>query len=78
MLELLADKPCCSDRDDERPAYRVIGAFVARFPLVSLDHIVAVPGLRDLPILRFHQTPNYALTDEEAERLAQLVPVDSM
>lgn len=74
MLELPGEERYWSDRADSRLACRVLGTFVARFPLVSVDRILAVPGLRDLLILRFYQATNYALTEEEAHLLAQLMP----
>jgi len=74
MLEVPGDKTYWSDRADARLACRVLGVFVDRFPLVTVDRIVALPGLRNLLILRVPQGTNYALTEEEAQLLARLIP----
>jgi hypothetical protein len=74
MVEAPEDRPYWTDRADARLAFRVRGVFVDRFPLVPVERILAVPGLRNLLILTVPQGTNFPLTEDEAELLAELMP----
>ncbi len=73
LVETPIDAPYWADRDDMRVTCRVRGTFVARFPLVPVDKIMAVPGLRNLSILRAPQGTNFTVSDDEADLLVDLL-----
>ena len=62
-----------SDPGDKRLACRVQGTLIARFSVAGVDEIRAVPGLRDLSILRVPQGTNFAVSQEEAGLLLKLL-----